>query len=52
MNVITENAREGLMNENFYADDLVLIRESMESLREKVFKKNEALGSKGLKVDL
>ena len=34
MDVITENAK-GLMNEILYADDLVLISESMENLREK-----------------
>ena len=34
MHVITENAREGLMNETLYADDLVLMSESIENLRE------------------
>ena len=29
VDVISENAREGLMNEILYADDLVLVSESM-----------------------
>ena len=37
VNVISENAREGLINEILYANDLVLMSESMENLRE-VFK--------------
>ena len=36
MNVISENAREGLMNKILYVDDLVLMSESKENL--KVFK--------------
>ena len=35
VNVILENAREGLMNEILYADDLVLMSESMENVKEK-----------------
>ena len=38
MDVISENAREGLMNEILYADDLVLVGESMENLKEKFLK--------------
>ena len=37
VDVISENAREGLMNKILYADDLVLMSESMENLKE-VFK--------------
>ena len=37
MNVISENAK-GLMNKILYADDLVLISESIENLKEKFLK--------------
>ena len=49
---ILENAREGLMNEILYADDLVLMSESKENLKEKFSKWNEAFESKWLKVNL
>ena len=42
VDVISENPREGLMNEILYADDLVLMSESMESLKEKFLKWKEA----------
>ena len=51
VNVISENGREGLMNEILYADDLVLISESIENLKEK-FLKWKAFKSKRLKVNL
>ena len=35
VNVIPENAREGLMNKILYADDLVLMSESIQNLKEK-----------------
>ena len=35
MDVISENARE-LVNETLYADDLVLMSESIENLKEKL----------------
>ena len=35
VDVITENAREALMNEILYADDLVLMNDSTGYLREK-----------------
>ena len=38
VDVISENAREGLMNEILYADDLVLMSESIENLKEKFLK--------------
>ena len=38
VDVISENAREGLMNEILYADNLVLMSESMENLKVKFFK--------------
>ena len=50
MNVISENAREGLMNKIWYANDLVLMNESTENLKEQFFKWKEAFGRKGLKV--
>ena len=52
VDVVTESAREGLMSEMLYADDLVLISETMEGLREKFRKWKEAFESKGLKVNL
>ena len=52
VDVISENAREALMNEIVCAHDLVLISESMESLKEKFLKWKEAFESKGLKVNL
>ena len=52
VDVISENAREGLMNEILYADDLVLMSKSTENLKEKFLKWKEAFESKGLKVNL
>ena len=52
VDVILKNAREGLMNEILYADDLVLMSESMENLKENFLKSKEAFESKGLKVNL
>ena len=52
VDVISENAREGLMNEILYADDLVLMNEGIENLKEMFFKWKEAFESKGLKVNL
>ena len=50
MNLTTENAREALMNEILYADDSVLINESIENLKEKFLKWKKSFDSKGLKV--
>ena len=50
VNVITENAREGLMNKVLYADSLVLMSKSMDNLREKFLKWKEAFESKGQKL--
>ena len=52
VDVVTESVRNGLMSELLYADDLVLISETMEGLREKFWKWKEAFESKGLKVNL
>ena len=49
---MTENAREDLMKEVLYADDLVLMSESMNGLKERFFRWGSALESKGLKVNL
>ena len=50
MDVITENAR-GVVNELLYADDLVIISEDMEDLKERFWNWKDALESKGLKVN-
>ena len=42
VDIISENAREGLMNEIFYADGLVLMSESIKNLKEKFLKWKEA----------
>ena len=52
MDVITENAREGLMNKILYANDLVLMNESIKDLKEKFLKWKKVFESKGLKVNL
>ena len=52
VDVVTERAREGLLYEMLYADDLVLMSETMEGLREKFWNWKEAFESKGLKVNL
>ena len=50
VDVITENAREGLMNKILFADNLVLMSESIDNLKEKCLKGKEAFESKGLKT--
>ena len=52
VDVVMESVRNGLMSEMLYADDLVLMRETMEGLREKFWKWKEAFESEGLKVNL
>ena len=52
VDVIVEEAREGLMYEILYADDLVIVSETMEELREKFKKWKEALERKGMKINL
>ena len=52
IDVVSENAREGLMREMLYADDLVLVSNTMEGLRGKFCTWSEAFESKGLKVNL
>ena len=50
VNVITENARRGVVNELLYADDLVIMGEDMKDLKERFWNWKNALESKSLKV--
>ena len=52
VDVVTENAREGLIKEVLYAEGFVLMRETMEGQKERFLKCRSALESKGLKVSL
>ena len=52
VDVVMESVKNGSMSEMLYADDLVLMSETMEGLREKFWKWKEAFESKGLKVNL
>ena len=52
VDVVTEHAREGMLNEILYADDLVLMSESLENLRERFQRCRRALEGKGLKVNI
>ena len=52
VDVVTEFAREGALSEWLYADDLVLMSETIEGLRNKFLKWKEAFESMGLKVNL
>ena len=49
---VTKNARKGWMKQILYADDLVLMRETMEELRENFDESKEAFKSKGMRVNL
>ena len=51
VDVITENARRGVVNELLYVDDLVLMRETMDDLKERFWNWKSALESKGTKVN-
>ena len=52
VDVVTQFAREGVLSELLYADDLVLMSETIEAHRNKFLKWKEAFESKGLKVNL
>ena len=52
VDAVTEQARKGLLNESLYADDLVLMSENLEDLRERFQKWRGALESKGMKVNI
>ena len=49
---VTENARKGWMKQILYADDLVLMGETMEELRKNLNDWREAFESKGMRVNL
>ena len=50
VDIVAEFTREGELCELLYADDLVLMSETIEGLRNKFFKWKEAFESKGKKV--
>ena len=50
--MLSLNLQEGVLREFLYADDLVLMSETIKGLRNKFIKLNEALESKDLKVIL
>jgi len=52
MDSISEDVREGLLFEILYADDLVLMADSMEELRTKFDRWKSVIEEKGLKVNL
>ena len=52
VDVVTEFARGDALSGMLYADDLVLMSETIEGLRSKFLKWKEAFESKGLKVNL
>ena len=52
VDVVTEHAREGLLNEILYVDDLELVSESLNNLRERFQRGRSALEDKGLKVNV
>ena len=52
VDVLTEHAREGLLNKIFYADDLVLMSESLKDLRVRFQRWSRALEDKRLKVSV
>ena len=51
VDVITENARRGVVNELLYADDLVIMSKDMKDLKERFWNWKDALESKDLKVN-
>ena len=52
MEAITRNMRTGLPWELLYADDLALLAEGEEELREKLIKWKDCLKAKGMKVNI
>ena len=52
LEAVTGLAREGVLSELLYADDLVPMSETIEGLRNKFSKLKEAFESKGLKVNI
>ena len=52
MEALTQDIREGLPWELLYADDLVLMAESIEELKWKVLRWKECMEAKGLKMNI
>ena len=52
MEALTQDVREGLPWELLYADDLVLMAESIEELKGKVLRWKECMEAKGLKMNI
>ena len=52
VDVVTERARKELLNDILYADDLVLMSESLKDLQERFQRWRRALEGKGLKVNV
>ena len=52
VDLVTEHTREGLLNEILFADDVVLMSESLEDLRERFQRWGRALEGQGLKVNV
>ena len=52
MEALSRNVKEGLPYELLYADDLVLIAESVDELREKMSRWKDCMEVKGLKVNI
>ena len=52
VDAVSEHAIEGLLNEILYADDLVLMSENLEDLRERFQRWRNALKSKGLRINI
>ena len=52
VDVVSELAGEGALSQLLYADDLVLMSETIEALRKRFMKWKEDSESKGLKVNL
>ena len=51
VDVIADNAKRGVVNESLYADDVVLMSETMEDLKKRFWNWKDALESKVLKVN-
>ena len=52
VDVVTNEIKQGMLQEILYIDDIVLIAESMTELQETFYVWKSALESKGLKVNL
>ena len=49
---MSKNLAEGALRKLLYADDLVMMSQTIEGLRDKLFKCKDVFESKGLKVNL